>query len=130
MQYTLFIQGSPHASKACHSAYKFAHALLNSEQHSIEGVFFYEDSVLIANELMQPPRDETNISTLWKALAEKHSLNLYVCIAAAVRRGIMNETEMSRYELNQYNLSPPFQLEGLGTLVHLMSSTDRTIIFR
>ncbi|MFT2110189.1 sulfurtransferase complex subunit TusD [Marinomonas sp. 2405UD68-3] len=130
MQYTIFIQGSPLSSKACHSAYTFAKALVNSNLHTIEGVFFYEDSVLIANALAQPPRDEAHISNLWKELAEKHSIDLYVCIAAAIRRGIINESEMSRYELDQYSLATPFQLEGLGTLVQLMNTSDRTITFR
>ncbi|MCZ2723227.1 sulfurtransferase complex subunit TusD [Marinomonas sp. 15G1-11] len=130
MQYTLFIQGSPFSSKACHSAYRFAQALLNSTQHSIEGVFFYEDSVLIANALMQPPRDEANISILWQELAKQHSINLYVCIAAALRRGVINESEMVRHELTQHSLAEGFQLEGLGTLVHLINNSHKTITFR
>ena len=81
MQYTLFIQGSPFSTKACHSAYRFAAAALDSDQNSINGVFFYEDSVLIASALMQPPRDEANISILWQELSKKHSISLYVCIA-------------------------------------------------
>ena len=40
MQYTLFIQGSPFSTKACHSAYRFAAAALDSGQYTINGVFF------------------------------------------------------------------------------------------
>ncbi|MEL0625274.1 hypothetical protein V6238_19745 [Marinomonas arenicola] len=55
---------------------------------------------------------------------------LYLCIAASVRRGIINETERLRYELSQHSLSEGFQLEGLGTLIELMSTTIKIIQFR
>lgn len=130
MKYSILIQGSPFSTKACHSAYTFSQTLLAATTHQLEGVFFYGDSVLIANKLMQPPRDEYNITSAWQQLAEQHNIPLYICIAAAVRRGIINETEMQRYELSGHTLAAPFQLEGLGSLVQLMTTTDRLITFR
>ena len=79
---------------------------------------------------MQPPRDEGNIGTLWQALSKKYSINLYVCIAAALRRGIINEAEMHRHELTQHSLAEGFQLEGLGTLVQLINTSSKTVTFR
>ena len=97
---------------------------------SIKGVFFYEDAVLIGNQIAQPPRDELNLTQAWQALTKQHSIPLYLCIAAAVRRGILNESESRRYEMDQYSLADHFQLEGLGTLVDLMNTTHKIIQFR
>lgn len=91
MQYTLLITGSPYQSKACHTALRFIRAALNKYPNSIKGVFFYEDAVLIGNQTAQPPRDEINLTKAWQEIAEQHSVPLYLCIAAAVRRGIINE---------------------------------------
>ena len=96
----------------------------------IKGVFFYEDAVLIGNQTAQPPRDEINLTKAWQEIAEQHSIPLYLCIAAAVRRGIINESESRRYELEQHTLAQHFQLEGLGTLVDLMNTTNKIIQFR
>ncbi|KZN14587.1 sulfurtransferase complex subunit TusD [Marinomonas sp. TW1] len=130
MQHTLLVTGSPYQSKACHSALCFARAALKAQPDSIKGVFFYEDAVLIGNDLAQPPRDEINLKQAWQTLASEFNLPLYLCIAAAVRRGVINESESKRYELNHHSLSHGFQLEGLGTLVELMNSTQKIIQFR
>lgn len=130
MQYTLLITGSPYQSKACHSALRFLNAAVTTHPGSIKGVFFYQDAVLIGNKLAQPPRDEINLTKAWQEAAKQHSVPLYLCIAAAVRRGIVNDTEGKRYELDQHSLADHFQLEGLGTLVDLMNSTHKIIQFR
>lgn len=130
MQYTLLITGSPYQSKACHTALRFIHAALNKYPDSIKGVFFYEDAVLIGNQTAQPPRDEINLTKAWQEVAEQHKVPLYLCIAAAVRRGIINESESRRYQLEQHTLAELFQLEGLGTLVDLMNTTNKIIQFR
>lgn len=130
MQYTLLVTGSPYQSKACHTALRFIQAAMKKHPNSIKGVFFYEDAVLIGNQIAQPPRDEINLTKAWQALAIEHDIPLYLCIAAAVRRGILNEDESHRYELEQHSLAEHFQLEGLGTLVDLMNSTNKIIQFR
>ena len=130
MQYTLLITGSPYQSKACHTALRFIEAAMKKHPDSIKGVFFYEDAVLIGNQIAQPPRDELNLTQAWQALAKQHSIPLYLCIAAAVRRGILNESESRRYEMDQHSLANHFQLEGLGTLVDLMNTTHKIIQFR
>jgi len=130
MQYALLVTGSPYQSKACHSALRFIKAAIKKHPDSIKGVFFYEDAVLIGNQVAQPPRDEINLTQAWQALAKQHNIALYLCIAAAARRGILNEDESRRYELDQHTLAQYFQLEGLGTLVDLMNSTNKIIQFR
>jgi tRNA 2-thiouridine synthesizing protein D len=130
MQYALLITGSPYQTKACHSALRFIKAALSEYPNSIKGVFFYEDAVLIGNKIAQPPRDEINLTQAWQEIAQQYKIPLYLCIAAAVRRGIISDSESHRYELEQHTLADCFQLEGLGTLVELMNTTDKIIQFR
>lgn len=130
MRYALLITGSPYQSKACHSALRFLKAALKNPDHILQGVFFYEDAVLIGNKLAQPPRDELSLTASWRAIAKEHNIPLSLCIAASVRRGVINETESKRYELEESSLADGFQLEGLGTLVELMNTTHKVIQFR
>jgi tRNA 2-thiouridine synthesizing protein D len=130
MQYTLLITGSPYQSKACHTALRFIKTAISKYPNCIKGVFFYEDAILIGNQIAQPPRDEIDITKAWQEIAKQHDVPLYLCIAAAVRRGIISESESRRYELNQHTLAEQFQLEGLGTLVDLMNTTNKVIQFR
>lgn len=130
MRYALLITGSPYQSKACHSALRFLKAALSNPDYILEGIFFYQDAVLIGNKLAQPPRDELDLTAAWQTLAQEHQLPLYLCIAASVRRGIIDEKESQRYELTESSLADGFQLEGLGTLVELMNTTHKVIQFR
>jgi len=130
MQYTLLITGSPYQSKGCHTALRFIRAALAQYPNSIKGVFFSEDAVLIGNHLAQPPRDAINVTQAWQDIAQQHHVPLYLCIAAAVRRGLIGDSESKRYELSHHTLAEHFQLEGLGTLVDMMNSTHKIIQFR
>lgn len=130
MNYSLFITGSPTSSKACHTALDFAEAVVQDSRHTLSGVFFYEEAVNIANALAMPPRDECNIRDEWVQFAQQHSIPLYVCIAAALRRGELNEAEAKRHEIDQHNLASGFLLEGLGSLLSLTLESDRTVRFK
>lgn len=130
MQYALLVHGSPYSTKACHSALTFAREIIKSSEHTLTGVFFYQDSVLIGNKLSQTARDEFNLQHAWQNLSIENKTPLYLCIAAAVSRGIINETESKRYELDSANLAPQFQLEGLGSLVALINECDKIISFK
>lgn len=130
MLYALFVHGSPFQSKACHSALTFAKAIIKSQEHQLKGVFFYQDAVLIGNRFNQNPRDEFDLQLAWQNLSKQHNIELSLCIAAAVRRGIISDQESQRYELDSSNLATLFKLEGLGTLVSLMNDCDKVISFK
>ena len=117
MQYGLLVMGAPYSSPAPHSALRFAHAVL-ARGHQIAGVFFYHDGVHNASSLMAPPQDELNMHDAWAELHQQHAVPLDVCIAAALRHG-----------KQAYNLSPPFELTGLGQLLELQQRADRLITF-
>ncbi|MCO4831917.1 MAG: sulfurtransferase complex subunit TusD, partial [Gammaproteobacteria bacterium] len=90
MNFALNIQGSPYTSNSLWSALHFAQACLN-EGHCIHRVFFYHDAVLVANALQAPPQDEMNLTTAWQTLGQNFELDLCLCVASCLRRGILND---------------------------------------
>ncbi|AYF35131.1 sulfurtransferase complex subunit TusD [Vreelandella alkaliphila] len=128
MEYGLLVMGAPYSSAAPHSALRFAQAVLN-EGHHIKGVFFYQDGVHNASRLMTPPQDELNMRDAWVDLHHQHGVALDVCIAAALRRGVVSEAEAKRHGQVNFNLELPFELTGLGQLLELQQRCDRLITF-
>jgi len=128
MIFSLAIYGAPYSSQASDSAYRFALALLESG-HKLYRVFFYHDAVHTASSLATPPQDETNFMQCWQALALKHEIDLVVCIAAALKRGLLNQQEAKRYDKSSFNLAEGFEISGLGQLVDAAVISDRLITF-
>jgi tRNA 2-thiouridine synthesizing protein D len=110
------------------SAYQFASALL-SQGHQLYRVFFYHDGAYQGSALPCPPQDETDHTARWQTLAEAHAIDLVICIAAGLRRGILDQREALRYEKEHYNLADGFTLSGLGQLVEAAVLSDRLITF-
>ncbi|UTA46352.1 sulfurtransferase complex subunit TusD [Simiduia sp. 21SJ11W-1] len=127
MKYALLIVAEP-ASAGERGALNFAQALIKAG-HTLERVFFYGAAVATASSLQQPPQGETPLQNHWQALAQKHQTELIVCIAAALRRGIIDAREAQRYNLPAHNLAEHFLLSGLGQLVEASVSADRLITF-
>ena len=128
MIFSLAIYAAPYSSQASDSAYRFALALLENG-HSLYRVFFYHDAVHTASFLATPPQDETHFTQNWQALAQKHNIDLVVCIAAALKRGLLNQQEAMRYEKPAFNLAEGFEISGLGQLVDAAVMSDRLITF-
>lgn len=128
MRYALLVQGAPYSSQATHSALRFAAALL-ARGHRLECVFFYHDGVYNAARLTAPPQDEPHLVDAWVRLNEEHGTQLQVCIAAALRRGLLDEREASRHGKSGHSVEPPFELTGLGQLVDLGLDVDRLVTF-
>lgn len=128
MEYGLLVMGAPYTSTAPHSALRFAHSVIE-KGHRLAGVFFYQDGVHNASSLMAPPQDELNIRDAWVKLNQDHKVGLDVCIAAALRRGVMSQSEAQRHGQLNFNLEAPFELTGLGQLLALQQLCDRFITF-
>jgi len=128
MKFTLVIHSAPYQSASADTALRFARALL-SAGHEIYRVFFYREGVHNASSLASPPRDEQSLPQAWQLLAREHELDMVVCIAAAVRRGVLDENEARRYEKPAANLAPGFELSGLGQLSEALILSDRVITF-
>ncbi|MCV6625091.1 MAG: sulfurtransferase complex subunit TusD [Cellvibrionaceae bacterium] len=127
MKFQINVCAGP-SSQGAYSAYRFCQAALTAG-HQIGRVFFYSNGVYNANELLSPPSDETDLHQCWRQLGESKGVELVVCIAAAVRRGMLDANEAERYDKNAANISPPFIVSGLGQLVEGALEADRTITF-
>ena len=128
MNISVNVCAPPLSSQAADSAYRFCQAAIQAG-HQIDRVFFYADGVLNSNQLLSPPCDERNLYPLWCELAKQHKITLAVCIAASVRRGILDEQEAIRYDKTNHTLQAPFKLTGLAELIEGMNNSDRTITF-
>lgn len=117
MKFGILINEGPFTHQASDSAYQFAKAALE-KGHEVWRVFFYHDGVNNANKLAEPPTDDRNLVKLWSELAAEHNVDLVVCVAAALRRGIKDDI-----------LAPGFRISGLGQLIEAGIVSDRLVTF-
>jgi tRNA 2-thiouridine synthesizing protein D len=128
VNFALAVYGAPYSSQASSSALRFARAA-TAAGHGIERVFFYHDGVTVANASIVAPQDEVDLPREWTALAGEHKFELAVCIAASLKRGIVNESEQQRYETPSATLKPGFEIVGLGQLIDAVLNSDRLLTF-
>jgi len=128
VKFGILVTEGPYTHQASDSAYQFTKAALE-KGHEIFRVFFYNDGVNNGTRLTVPPQDDRNIQKMWTELAEKHDLDMVVCIAAAQRRGILDENEARRQGKDANNIAPGFRISGLGQLVEAGIVSDRLVVF-
>ncbi len=128
MKFGIVVNEGPYTHQAADSAYNFAKAALD-KGHEIFRIFFYHDGVNNGTRLTTPPQDDRNIVARWSELAEKHGLDLVVCVAAAQRRGIADEDEAKRNGKDANNIAPGFRISGLGQLIEAGIQCDRLVTF-
>lgn len=117
MKFSLLVSEGPYTHQAADTAWQFANAAIASG-HEVKRVFFYHDGVYNASKLTEPPQDDRHIVNRWSKLAADHQVDLVVCVAAALRRGIKDEV-----------LAPGFRISGLGQLVDAGIKSDRLVTF-
>lgn len=122
------VHGAPYASQAADSALRFARAAV-AAGHRIHRVFFYHDGVHTASALSVPPQDEPSAQPDWIELAREHDIELAVCIAAALKRGLVNPQEAERYDLPGSSAHDAFAIVGLGQLIEAIGRADRFVTF-
>lgn len=128
LRFSLAVYAAPYSSQGSQTALDFARALV-AAGHTIERVFFYRDGVHTASHLTAPPQDELDLTQEWQILARAHQFELVVCIAAALRRGVLDQQEAARYSKPSHNLASGFQIAGLGQLLDAAVHSDRLITF-
>lgn len=128
MKFGIVVSEGPYTHQASDSAYNFAKAALENG-HEVPRVFFYHDGVNVGTRLSIPPQDERNIQQQWTALAAEHGVDLVICIAAAQRRGLLDENEASRQGKDANNIAEGFRISGLGQLIEMGIQTDRLMTF-
>ncbi len=128
MKLTIQVNEGPYQHQASDSAYMFTKAALE-KGHEIFRVFFYHDGVNNGTRLTTPPQDDRNVVVRWSELAEQHNLDLVVCVAAAQRRGVVDDGEAQRNRKDATNIAPGFRISGLGQLVEGGIQSDRLVVF-
>ncbi|QRG79468.1 sulfurtransferase complex subunit TusD [Citrobacter sp. R56] len=128
MRFAIVVTGPAYGTQQASSALQFALAVLN-EGHELSSVFFYQDGVYNANMLTSPASDEFDVVRAWQQLNQTQGVTLNICVAAALRRGIVDETESARLGLAAANLQPGFILSGLGALAEASLTCDRVVQF-
>jgi len=117
MKFGMLINEGPFTHQASDSAYRFALAAIE-KGHEVPRVFFYHDGVNNANTLSEPQSDDRNLVKLWGQLAAEHNIDLVVCVAAALRRGLKDDI-----------LAEGFRISGLGQLIEAGIDNDRLMVF-
>jgi tRNA 2-thiouridine synthesizing protein D len=142
MKFAIQVNEGPYQHQASDSAYYFAKAALE-KGHEISRVFFYHDGVNNSSRLTTPPQDDRNIVNRWAELAEQYKIQskttedgkevmqteLVVCVAAAQRRGVVDDGEAKRNGKDATNIHPAFRISGLGQLVEAAIQSDRLVVF-
>jgi tRNA 2-thiouridine synthesizing protein D len=116
MKLTILVLEGPYNHQAADSAYNFTQAAIK-KGHEITGVFFYNDGVINANKLMDPPQDDRHIANRWKELGET-GVDIVICIAAGKRRGLVDD-----------NVADGTRISGLGQLANMVQKSDRLVTF-
>jgi tRNA 2-thiouridine synthesizing protein D len=117
MKLGILINEGPYNHQASDTAYQFVRAAL-ARGHEVQRVFFYHDGVNNATKLTEPPQDDRHIVNRWSKLAREQGVDLVVCVAAGLRRGLVED-----------NLAPGFRISGLGQLVEAGIESDRLVVF-
>jgi tRNA 2-thiouridine synthesizing protein D len=128
MKFTIQVNEGPYQHQSADSAYHFTKAALE-KGHEIFRVFFYHDGVNTATRLGIPPQDDRNVTQLWQDLAKQHNLDLVVCVAAAQRRGLLDENEAKRAGKDADNIADGYRISGLGQLIEGGIQSDRLVVF-
>jgi tRNA 2-thiouridine synthesizing protein D len=128
MKLSILVNEGPYQHQSADSAIQFTKAALE-KGHEIFRVFFYNDGVNNGTRFAVPPQDDRNITQQWTELAKQHNLDLVVCIAAAQRRGILDENEAKRQGKDGDNIAEGFRISGLGQLIEAGIQSERLVIF-
>ena len=128
LRFAVLVLGSPWSTQSVGTALRFARAAVVSG-HCVERVFFYHDAVYTGNQFASPSADTPDYPREWAELAAQHDIDLVICIASAVKRGILAAGEARRHGHPCANLATGFDASGLGQLVAAAIQCDRVVSF-
>ena len=128
MKISIQVSEGPYNHEASVTAINYVKAAVEAG-HEIFRVFFYHDGVNNGTNYATPPQDDMNIQKTWSELAASHNIDLVVCVAAAQRRGIVDQGEMERNKKDGMNIMDGFRISGLGQLIEAGIESDRLVVF-
>lgn len=127
-KFALMVLGAPASSQSPATALAFARAAITAD-HRIIRVFFFHDGVHCGSDLAIPVAGQQSMAAQWAELALQHDIDLVICAASALKRGILNDGEAKRYTKNTSNLHSQFDLSGLGQWIEACALADRVVTF-
>lgn len=128
MKISIQVSEGPYNHEASVTAINYVKAAIEAG-HDIFRVFFYHDGVNNGTNFATPPQDDMNIQKTWSELAAAHDIDLVVCVAAAQRRGIVDQGEMERNKKDGMNIMDGFRISGLGQLIEAGIESERLVVF-
>ena len=128
LRFALMVLGSPWSNQSVGTALRFARSAVQLG-HSVERVFFYHDGIYAGNQFATPSADIPDYPREWAELADQHGVDLVICIASAVKRGVLAPSEARRHGHPSANLAIGFDASGLGQLVAATIQCDRVVSF-
>lgn len=126
--FSLILTQSPSSNVSHYLALDFATSLL-TQGHGLKRVFFYQDAVYVGLNGQTPIQGQQSLMQSWLQLSRLHKFPLQLCIANAIRRGLVNKQEQERYQLPAQTVADGFDLVGLGELAEACQEDDRVIQF-
>ncbi|NCF45148.1 MAG: sulfurtransferase complex subunit TusD [Proteobacteria bacterium] len=129
MKYALAVHGAPYSSNAAEHALSFIEAL-QACGHDIERVFFFHEGVYqgLNGQVTPQSLHDNALQARWAAVAAQ-GIELAVCIASGIKRGVVDSAEQERYDLPAATLHTDFTLVGLGQLIAAIDNADRYVEF-
>ncbi|HIE78782.1 MAG TPA: sulfurtransferase complex subunit TusD [Candidatus Thioglobus sp.] len=130
MKISIQINEGPYQHQASDTAYQFTKSAVE-KGHEIFRVFFYHDGVNNASRFTIPPQDDRNVVNLWADLkqADGSDIDKVVCVAAALRRGMLDDSEAGKNGIDGNNIHSSFRISGLGQLIEAGIQSDRLVVF-
>ncbi len=128
MKFNILVTEGPYTHQASDTAYRFARAAIDCG-HEVIRIFFYHDGVHNATRLSSPPTDDRDVIARWVRLAENDNVDLAVCIAASLRRGVLSEESARQSGETIANLEKNFKVAGFGYFIEGSIIADRTLVF-
>ena len=119
---------SPATGQSAMTAAHFGLSVIH-KGHGIHRVFFLDQGTANGSALAVYPQDEADRLEPWLELAEKHQVELVLCISSALRQGVLDADEAERYEKSAATIHPAFTISGLGQLVDAAMVSDRVVTF-
>lgn len=117
------VSKSPFDHRNAENALAFCYAAIE-QGYKIKQIFFYQSGVHNASNLLSPNNDEVHTYQKWLALYKGFNIPLNVCISAAARRGVVDETFV---EKDAANLVSPFTQVGLTAYFEALADNSTSI---
>jgi tRNA 2-thiouridine synthesizing protein D len=126
-KFSLAVKGHPDSPAIRHSL-EFAKSVV-ARGHEITGIFFYGDAVFMCLKTRIPSSATQCLGSQWQKFLLEHGLEAIVCVAAALRRGVLDYTEAKRHHFDFDLLRDGFVISGLGQLIAANTDADHALSF-